>query len=265
MTQPDRSAGAEFLDEDVVAAYVHRPDYPVALYDALLALMPGRARVLDLGTGPGKIARALASHVDEVVAVDPSPAMLKLGAALDYGAHPNIRWTQALAENLVLDDASLDLVVAGAAIHWMDPAQVLPRMARALAPGACMAIVEGDAPAASPWLASYDQVIQTWVARLGGVWNGPAHRAAVSAHLPWLDTQGEATFVAPIRQSLDDLVACQHSRATWSRARMGNQAECFDKDLRAALESWTSDGVLEFEIQTRLVWGRPRRTEAMSG
>src|SRR5437868_15106481 len=104
MTEIDRSLAAEFEDEDVVASYVHRPPYPEALIVRLLALMPQRGRVLDLGCGPGKLARALAPHVAGVVAVDPSAAMLRLAQAEDAGRSRNIAWTHARAEDLDLAD-----------------------------------------------------------------------------------------------------------------------------------------------------------------
>lgn len=258
-SKPDRSASAEFLDGDVVAAYVHRPDYPDALYDALLDLMPKRGRVLDIGTGPGKIARSLADRVGEILALDPSAAMLDLGRSLDGGSHPNIIWMQGAAEDLLLDEGVLDLAVAGAAIHWIDCARLCPRLARALAPGAPIAIVEGDGPAAAPWLDAYSCVIRGWVERLGGAWNGEAHRALTTAHLKWVDIEGTRSFTAQVRQPVEDLLACQHSRATWARRRMGHLAEAFDHELRGALAPWAVDGCLEFDVETRLAWGWPRR------
>jgi len=42
--QLNRSARNEFLNPEVVAAYVHRPDYPHDLYQALLEIMPARRR-----------------------------------------------------------------------------------------------------------------------------------------------------------------------------------------------------------------------------
>src|SRR3569623_113034 len=187
MADPDRSGAATFQDAGVVAAYLHRPPYPDALYRRLLELMPARRAVLDLGCGPGKIARALAPHVDEVLAIDPSAAMLRTGQALDGGERSNIRWRLAAAEDAPLSDAAFDLAVAGAAIHWMDPAIVFPRLARALAPGARLALVDGDAPSAAPWHAAYQQVIVAWGERLGRTWHAPAHLALVEAHESWFD------------------------------------------------------------------------------
>ncbi len=256
--QPDRSRAAEFQDADVVAAYVHRPDYPPALHARLVELMPGRGAVLDLGCGPGKLARALAPHVAQVLAVDPSRAMLDLGRTLDAGANPNIAWRQAFAEDLDLAEASLDLAVAGASIHWMEPATLFPKLARALKPGAPLAIVDGDRPSEAAWLAAYDEPIQGWVVRMGGAWNGPAHQALMHAHDPWFDVQGEETFTAQVRQSVEDLISCEHSRATFTRATMGDLAEAFDADLRAALAPWVEDGAVSYAVTSRLVWGWPR-------
>lgn len=258
MIQPDRSGRAEFQDEDVVACYVHRTDYPAGVHARLLSLMPRPGQVLDLGCGPGKMARALAADVEGVLAVDPSPAMLRLGQALDGGAHPNIRWTLAAAEDLALQGGSLDLAVVGAAVHWMDAAAVFPKLARALAPGAVLALVDGDGPAKAPWREAYRTVIVAWVERLGGRWNDEAHHLRMTAHEPWFDIQGRETFTAPARQRVDDLIAGEHSRATWSRARIGPaRAAAFDADLRAALEPWAEDGVVAFEVSSTLAWGRP--------
>lgn len=235
MTKSERSGAAEFLDGTVVAAYRHRPDYPAALFDTLLALMPRAGRVLDIGTGPGKIARSLAGRVEEVVAVDPSAPMLDLGRSLDGGRHGNIVWTQGEAEDLSLGEQSFELAVCGAAIHWIDCSRLCPKLDRALVPGGVLAIVDGDTPSAAPWLGAYQGVIRAWVERLGGTWDGEAHRAATTAHLAWLDLASTRTFRDQIHQTLEELIAGEHSRATWSHARMGPLADVFDNDLRAAL------------------------------
>jgi hypothetical protein len=141
----------------------------------------------------------------------------------------------------------------------MDPAVLFPKLATVLPPGAPVAIIDGDGPAEAPWLAAYQEVIKAWVARTTGrAWNDAGHSALMSAHDPWLDVQGRETFSAPVRQSVEDLIACEHSRATWARSRMGGLADAFDADLRAALAPWAADGMVEYEVRTRLAWGWPR-------
>src|SRR5258706_13747081 len=101
-TAIDRSRAAEFEDADVVACYVHRPPYPDALIARLLDLMPQRGRVLDLGCGPGKLARALAPHVEAVIAVDPPPPLLGLAPTPPVDKNRNIAPTHAPAPDVAL-------------------------------------------------------------------------------------------------------------------------------------------------------------------
>lgn len=251
------NTGAEFEDEGVVAAYVHRTPYPPALFDRLLQLTPGRARLLDLGCGPGKLTRTLAPHFAEVLAVDPSAAMLRLARDLDAGANRHIAWTQGFAEDAPLPD-QIDLITAGASIHWMDAPRLFPRLAAAIAPDGVMTILGGDGPARAPWIAAWQEVIQAWVGKLGGQWNGGARQARLAGHQPWFDVAATEVFTAPMTQSVDDLIEAEHSRATWSRAKMGPLAPAFDADLRAVVAPYARDGQVDFEISSTLWWGRPR-------
>ncbi len=251
------TTGREFDDPDVVRAYVHRADYPETLYGRLLTLAAGRSRLVDIGCGPGKLARRLAPHFGEVLAVDSSAAMLALGRRLDAGANPHIRWVNATTEDAPLE-AAADLVVAGASIHWMDAGRVMPKLAASLNPDGRMAIIDGDAPARAPWIEARRAVIIDWVGRLGDVWNGAGHQARVSAHEPWFEVEGRETFTARVEQTVEDLIAGEHSRATWTRARMGALADQFDAELRRALAPYAENGRVTFDVQSRMAWGRPR-------
>lgn len=207
---PDRSGALQFEDADVVVAYAQRPDYPRELYAALLDLAPGLGQVLDLGCGPGKIARAIAPNVRQVVAVDPSSAMLEAGREGGRLSRGDILWVRSSAEDLTLAPQSLDLAVVGAAIHWMNPAVVFPALATWLKPGGLLAFVDGDEPSRAPWLEAYRHVIRSWVERQGGVWGGAAHQALMNAHVDWFDRRGEATFVTHVEQRIDDFIEAQH-------------------------------------------------------
>jgi SAM-dependent methyltransferase len=251
--------GGEFEDEDVVRCYRHRPPYPDALHTRLTELATGRGRLLDLGCGPGKLARGLAERFDRVDAVDPSAAMLAAGRAMDCGAHPNIRWIEAGAEDAPFD-GPYDLAVAGASIHWIRHEEVMPRLARALRSGAPLALVDGDGPSEASWRDAFQAVVVRWVEKSGRTWDDTAHKALVSAHLPWIDIHGEETFTHTVQQPLDHFIEAQHSRATWARSRMGAEADAFDADLRAALEPFAADGAVSFTVAVRLAWGAPRHT-----
>jgi ubiquinone/menaquinone biosynthesis C-methylase UbiE len=84
------------------------------------------AEVLDLAAGTGRLTSQLARRFARVVAVEPDEAMRELipGGEVLAGS----------AEAIPLEDASVDAVFVGEAIHWFDAERALPEMARVLRP-----------------------------------------------------------------------------------------------------------------------------------
>jgi ubiquinone/menaquinone biosynthesis C-methylase UbiE len=247
--------GEAFDDPSVVACYAHRPPYPPGLHCRLLELAPGQAHALDLGCGPGKLAIALAPHFRRVTAVDPSALMLR--AARTIGTeHENIEWIQGRAEEISLD-GPFDLAVVGAAIHWMQPEIVLPKLAKALRPEAPLVLVNGDEPSDAGWIEAYRAHVTRWI-RLGGATpRDPS--TAKPAYADWIDVRGQETFVDEVDQSIDDLIEAEHSRATWSRACMGPEAAAmFDRELRELLQPHATAGRISYRTEATLIIARPR-------
>lgn len=103
-------------------------------------------RVVDLGAGTGLLALALAPHVEQVVAVDASQAML---ARLYEKAHRSrlVNVTPLLADlrSLPLPDEAATLIVSNYAFHHLDDSAkelALSEARRVLAPGGRLVICD---------------------------------------------------------------------------------------------------------------------------
>jgi SAM-dependent methyltransferase len=113
-----------------------RPEYPAALYDFLLQLVPSRELAWDCGTGTGQAARVLARHFVRVIATDISPEQLRYAAA-----PPNVSFQVADADTAHrFARASVDLVTVAQAAHWIETASFYEAVSSALRPNGIIAI-----------------------------------------------------------------------------------------------------------------------------
>ncbi len=114
-----------------------------ALLLQLLSLT-GEERALDVGTGAGAIAIALAPSVREVIGVDIVPALLEEGRTR---APDNVRLVEADATALPFEAGWFDLVATARTLHHVArPELVLAEMNRVLRPGGTMLVVDQLAP-----------------------------------------------------------------------------------------------------------------------
>lgn len=119
--------------------------------DALLAAAvdPRVGRLLDIGTGTGRVLELLAGAADVATGVDRSPEMLriargKLAAAGNQAAEVR----QADMRALPFADASFDTVTMHHVLHFADdPAAVLAEAARLVAPGGKLLVADYGAHA----------------------------------------------------------------------------------------------------------------------
>jgi ubiquinone/menaquinone biosynthesis C-methylase UbiE len=115
---------------DVAEAYQQaRPTYPKHAVQWLLEAAPGRD-VLDLAAGTGKLTRVIAEQGCSVTAVEP---LGEMRAQLEH-AHPEVKALAGSAEQIPLEDDSVDAVLVGQAFHWFDSERALPEIDRVLRP-----------------------------------------------------------------------------------------------------------------------------------
>ena len=247
--------------------YRFRPPYPTEVYTTLLELMREHPRIiLDAGCGTGKITLGLIDHIDRADAVDTSDAMLRVARASPAAASSKIRWIHGSIEDAPLDPP-YGLIVAASSIHWMDLDRTLPRFADALAEGAMLAVLDGDAPVDAPWEREETAFMIDFIAAQEGQrpnwWKTIRERFAepVLMH-PLFERRGHR-ITAPFSfsQSIADYLRCQHSRSAWSEDQLGAKASVeFDAEMTTILKRYARDGMLTFDVQTRIEWGRVRRS-----
>jgi SAM-dependent methyltransferase len=111
----------------------YRWDYAPAALDWLWQIIQlnGAGAAADVGAGSGILTRHLASRFRRVCALEPNAEMRAL-AARDLP--PGCLTVGAAAEALPLPDACLNLLAAGQAVHWFQPAAARAEFRRVLKP-----------------------------------------------------------------------------------------------------------------------------------
>jgi SAM-dependent methyltransferase len=179
-----------------------RPGYPVEAVRWCLGDPDTPLVVCDLGAGTGKLTRTLLELGHTVVAVEPDERML---ARLrdNVADMPGLVGTFARpAEDLPVDDGSVDAVIAGQAWHWFDQDAVGRELDR---------VLRADGIASALWY-GYDTSVD-WVdrwTRIIGTDTTPVGRAMLATDVPlfgdWAGDLEEASFRHEQSMTPTDLV-----------------------------------------------------------
>ncbi len=107
-----------------------------------------RARILEIGSGPGWISIEIARGLPqaELVGLELSPDMVRVAEANRAAAGvQNLRFVEGDAAHMTaLGDASFDAVISnGSMHHWLDVGAVLDEVARVLRPGGRAFLCDG--------------------------------------------------------------------------------------------------------------------------
>jgi SAM-dependent methyltransferase len=132
-----------------------RPGWPPEVVD--VPGLPPTATVLELGAGTGKLTRLLVSTFGRVIAVEPAEAMRRL-----LVTHcPEAEALAGSAEEIAVEDASVDAVFAAEAFHRFDGERALAEIARVLRPrGVLVLLWNLPAGPTEPSIAAAERFLQ---------------------------------------------------------------------------------------------------------
>lgn len=147
-------------------------------------------RVLDLGCGPGTLARRLAASAAQVTALDISTVMV---AAARRGAPANMDVIEADAQTHLFAKGAFDLIVSQfGTMFFADTVAALANLRRALCPGGRFVFVSWGASDSNPWFSGPRAIA---VAATGPVETdpdapGPLRFRDIDAVTGWLNDAG---------------------------------------------------------------------------
>ena len=109
------------------------------------------ASALDIATGTGEFARALAPHVAQVIGLDATDAMMERGRKfIEEAGIENLIFQKGIVQELPFEDETFDIVSSRYAFHhFADPKPVISEMVRVCKTGGHVIIVDIVVPDAS--------------------------------------------------------------------------------------------------------------------
>ncbi len=200
-------------------------------------LIPPGARLLDLGSGTGTIARGMAARGCRAFALDISAPLLSQARALATSPGTGLACVVAAAERIPIASKSIDIVTAGQCWHWFDGLRAALEARRVLIPGGRLIIAHFD------WLPFAGNVVaatEALISRHNPSWS---FAGGDGFHRGWLEDLREADFVGLESFSFELAVAYSHEawrgriRASAGVAASLGQAQVatFDRDLQQLL------------------------------
>lgn len=167
-----------------------RPTYPAQVMETLEGLLPHGAHVCDLAAGTGILTRQLLDTGYDVTAVEPVVGMREeLERQLAGAGVTSVDILDGTAEELPLEDASVDAVTVGQAFHWFDPQPALAEIARVLRSGGVLLMVWNARDEDVDWMNRWGDL----VAELGGGRPYSDHRERL-----WEDVVAESGLFDPL-------------------------------------------------------------------
>jgi SAM-dependent methyltransferase len=240
-----RTAAAHYL--------VGRPAYAASLIArvAQLTNLTQAHRVLDLGCGPGQLARAFSPYAADITGLDPEPEMLRIA---QQNAPPNVKILEGSSYDLGPHLGSFHLVTIGRAFHWMDRADTLRRLDRLIAPGGAIALFSDSHPDVpdNDWNKIFREITDRYASGERFIRRGYGVAPTISILLDSAFTALETISVIERRpMTIGLLLERAFSRSTTSRERLADRAAAFAAEITDAMTALFPNGTFTEIVATQ--------------
>jgi SAM-dependent methyltransferase len=215
-----------------------------------VATLTGTERVLDVATGAGHTAFALAPYAAEVVALDITKEMLAVAQKSAAERHlDNIRFLEGDAQQLPCADASFDVVSCRhAPHHFPDVQRAVQEWARVLKPGGKLVLVDSISPEEPEAEALLHEI---------EILRDPSHVRNLRLS-EWVACLNEAGFIVISTHEMGtflDIPSWTQRMRTPAASVAAIERLFYDADptIRTRLRIEEKDGVLGFTLPTGLI------------
>jgi SAM-dependent methyltransferase len=232
----------------------YRPAYPPGLVAWLRDAVDLRPSwiVADIGCGTGMLARRFLENGHLVYGVEPNDAM-RAAAEAAFEREPRFVAVAGTAEATTLPDGSTDLVTAGQAFHWFDPAHTREEWKRILSPGGrALAVFNSRLVEATPFMIAYDAYLVEHAVDYSRV----DHRRVLADRLPaFLGDHREWRHRFTLEHTWDDVRGLAMSSSYVPAPGHPAHTAFFD-GLKRLVDAHAVGGIVEFpyECEAHVGW-----------
>ena len=227
--------------------------------------LDGRGRLLDVGCGPGTVARRLAHLFEAVVGLDPDAGMLAEAERLATDQEvANATWVRLRAEELPAGLGRFRVVTFAQSFHWMDRPRVAGVVRTMLEPDGAVVHVD-SAHRDLEWEpplpdAAIEELRSRWLGRDRRA--GQSVRNTSPSGEP--DVFAAAGFAAPdvvavpdrrlLERTIDDLVAERLASSGTAPHLFGERLAEFERELREILAAATPSGRFSVRLPDNILF-----------
>ena len=233
----------------------YRPTYPRALLQHLqgVAELAADATIADVGSGTGLSTKLFLDAGYTVYGIEPNREMRD--ASVDFlSAYDHYEAVNGSAEATTLAAESVDLVVAGQAFHWFDPAAFRQEVQRILKSSRQAALFWNSRPfTATPFLQAYEQLLKDYAHNYAMV----EHRKSKDETLAiFYGSAGyqEATFANDLVYDRQALIGRALS-SSYTPLEDHPNHDLLMQGLHDTFDRYQENGTVTMPYQTNLYWG----------